>query len=163
MSITQDLRTRARHRGKTPWQLVKTIGRLEREADDNTCQMVAMATEIDTLTADRNRLAAQLDETVIAHQATIDELIEERDGLAAELAALKRRFAADIAIEANAYRIDVPQIGHRDTSAIEDQATTPIDVKPLWQALGIGTVTTVDTVTVIDNPNAADPANLPAA
>jgi hypothetical protein len=61
VSIAQDLRTRVRHRGKTPWQLVKTISRLEREADERTCHLVAMATENDELRAERNQLEAQLD------------------------------------------------------------------------------------------------------
>ena len=140
MSFTQDLRTRRKHRGKTPWQLVQTIGRLEREADATTCQMVAMATEIDELRADRNQLAAQLDEAALANQATVDALTEERDGLAEELAALKTKFGPQLAAEANANRVDVPPMV-RDTSAPEDQATAPIDVRPLWEALGVGPVT----------------------
>jgi len=137
VSITQDIRTRRKHRGKTPWQLVQTIGRLEREADAKDCEMVAMATEIDELTADRNRLAAQLDEAAIANQVTIDDLTAERDGLRDELAALKRRFGPQLAAEANANRIDVPPMV-RDTSAIEDQATGPINVRTLHEAAAAG-------------------------
>lgn len=151
MSISQDLRTRRKHRGKSPWQLVQTIGRLEREADEATCQMVAMATQVDELTADRNQLARKLDEAAIAHQATIDELTTERDGYAEELTALKRRFAAQIAVEANTHRVTVPPM-YRDTSDPADQATQPIDVKPLWEAFRLGTVTGVN------NPDAVDPA-----
>ncbi|MGW3196249.1 hypothetical protein ACWDBD_17015 [Streptomyces sp. NPDC001118] len=151
MTITQDLRTRRKHRGKTPFQLVQTIGRLEREADEATCQMVALATENDELRADRNRLAARLDDTAIAHQATVEGIEAERDGLAEELAKLKRRFAAQIAVEANVHRVDVPPM-YRDTSDPADQATAPIDVKPLWEAFKVGTVT------VVDNPDAANPA-----
>jgi uncharacterized coiled-coil DUF342 family protein len=137
VSIVQDLRTRRRHRGKSPWQLVQTIGRLEREADENTCQMVAMATENDELRTDRNRIAAQREEDAIAAAATIDNLTAERDGLAEELAALKHRFGAQIAAEANANRIDVPPMV-RDTSAIEDQATGPIYVRTLREAAAAG-------------------------
>ena len=64
---------------------------------------------------------------VIAHQATVDDLTAERDGLAEELAALKRRFGAQIAAEANATRVDVPPM-YRDTSDPADQATQPIPV-----------------------------------
>lgn len=123
MSIGQDIRTRRKHRGKTPWQLVQTIGRLEREADEATCQLVALATENDELRADRNQLAARLDETALANQATIDELQLENHELRTEVTALR-------AAAANATRVDVPPMV-RDTSAIEDQATQPI---PLWQA-----------------------------
>lgn len=151
MITAQDLRTRRKHRGKTPWQLVKTIGRLEREADEATCQLVALTTENDELRADCTWLAAQIDVTVIAHQATVDNLTAERDGLAEELAALKRRFGAQIAAEANANRVTVPPM-YRDTSDPADQPTAPIDVKPLWEALRLGTVT------VVDNPDAVDPA-----
>lgn len=123
MSIGQDIRTRRKHRGKTPWQLVQTIGRLEREADEATCQLVALTTENDELRADRNQLAARLDETVLANQATIDELRLENHELRTQVTALR-------AAAANANRVDVPPMV-RDTSAIEDQATQPI---PLWQA-----------------------------
>ncbi|MGW1135683.1 hypothetical protein [Streptomyces griseoluteus] len=139
MTITQDIRTRRKHRGKTPWQLVQTIGRLEREADQQTCHLVALATENDELRADRNRLANQLDETTVVHQATVDDLTAERDELRDELRALKRRFGPQLADDANTLAITVPPMV-RDTSDPADQATAPIDVKPLWTALGIGPV-----------------------
>ncbi|AWT42609.1 MULTISPECIES: hypothetical protein [Streptomyces] len=80
---------------------------------------------------------AEAEEIVVKQQADIDELTEERDELAEELAALKRRFAALLAVEANTHRIDVPPMV-RDTSAIEDQATEPIDVRPLQEAAALG-------------------------
>ncbi|NED75311.1 hypothetical protein G3I51_23910 [Streptomyces sp. SID9944] len=126
MSITQDLRTRRKHRGKTPWQLVQTIGRLEREADAATCQMVAMATEIDTLTAGYARLEADFDQAAIDYSTALDDLRQarkENDRLRAELA--------------TATAVTVPPMV-RDTSAIEDQATAPIDVRPLWVARDAG-------------------------
>lgn len=137
MSIIQDLRTRGRHRGKTRWQLVQTIGQLEREADAATCQLVAMATENDELRAERNQLKTQLDEQALAHQVTVDDLTDERNYLAEEVAHLRGKFAAQLAAEANANRIDVPPMV-RDTSAIEDQATGPIDVTALWEARDAG-------------------------
>jgi chromosome segregation ATPase len=80
---------------------------------------------------------AEAEEIVVAQLADIDELTAERDALAEELAALKRRFSAQLAAEANAHRIDVPPMV-RDTTAIEDQATGPIDVSPLWAARDAG-------------------------
>ena len=136
MSITQDIRTRAKHRGKTPWQLIQTIGRLEREADATACQMVAMATENDELRADRNRIAAEFDEQALAHQATVDRLTVHRDELLTEVTALKERFGPELAAEANANAIDVPPMARIGA----DQETVPqgIDVRPLWAARDAG-------------------------
>ena len=136
MSITQDIRTRAKHRGKTPWQLIQTIGRLEREADATACQMVAMATENDELRADRNRIAAEFDEQALAHQATVDRLTVHRDELLTEVTALKERFGPELAAEANANRIDVPRMARIGA----DQETVPqgIDVTTLWAARDAG-------------------------
>jgi seryl-tRNA synthetase len=130
VSIGQHFRTRGKHRGQTPRQLIQTIGRLEREADAAACQIVALATEVDQLTAERNQLSARFDETVLANQAAIDTLTLERDELLAQLAAAR-------AVEANAHRVTVPPMV-RDTTAIEDQATEPIPVLPLPEAAAAG-------------------------
>ncbi|MGW5173205.1 hypothetical protein ACWERY_02405 [Streptomyces sp. NPDC004082] len=74
MSIAQDLLTRAKHRGYTPWQLVQKIGRLEREANDYTCQLVALATEVDELHAERDQMERQLDEAGIDLSSALDDL-----------------------------------------------------------------------------------------
>ncbi|WP_432027406.1 hypothetical protein [Streptomyces sp. 1222.5] len=129
MSITQDLRTRAKHRGKTPWQLVQTIGRLERQADVRECELVGLATRVSELYAERNQLEQQLDEAGIELSGAREDLRQAREELAAYRAA-----------EANATRVDVPPMV-RDTSDPADQATAPIDVRPLWEALGVGPVT----------------------
>lgn len=89
----------------------------------------------------RQRLAAtaaqqaEAELVVVQQQADIDDLTAERDALAEEVAALKRRFGPQLAAEANAARIDVPPM-IRDTDDPADQATAPIDVRPLWEALG---------------------------
>ncbi|MFJ3812227.1 hypothetical protein ACIPWE_38430 [Streptomyces sp. NPDC090073] len=129
MSITQDLRTRRKHRGKTPWQLVQTIGRLERQADARECELVGLATRVSELYAERNQLEQQLDEAGIELSGAREDLRQVREQLAAYRAA-----------EANAHRVDVPPMV-RDTSDPADQATAPIDVRPLWEAIGIGPVT----------------------
>jgi seryl-tRNA synthetase len=130
MSIGQHFRTRGKHRGQTPRQLIQTIDRLEREANAATCQIVALTTEVDQLTAERNQLSARLDETTVANQAAIDTLTLERDELLAQLAAAR-------AAEANAHRITVPAMV-RDTSNPADQATEPIPVLPLREAAAAG-------------------------
>lgn len=61
----------------------------------------------------------------------------ERDEWMNEALALRARFGPQIAAEANANRIDVPPMV-RDTSAVEDQATGPIDVRALWEARDAG-------------------------
>jgi hypothetical protein len=86
-------------------------------------------------------------------QAEAIELTEERDHLDEALAALRRRFAVELAADANATAITVPLMV-RDTSAIEDQATGPIDVRTLWDALG-----TTDQTDPDDEPN--PPYDLP--
>lgn len=83
---------------------------------------------------------AQAAELVVKLQADVDDLTAERDQLAEELAALRLRFAPQLAAEANTARITVPPM-IRDTSAVEDQATGPIDVRTLWDAHGIRPVT----------------------
>jgi hypothetical protein len=74
---------------------------------------------------------------VVQQQADIDDLTAERDHWRDDALALRARFGAQLAAEANANRIDVPPM-IRDTSAIEDQATGPIDVRPLWAARDAG-------------------------
>lgn len=56
-----------------------------------------------------------------------------------EIVELRRRLAPLEAAEANANAVTVPSMV-RDTSNGADQATTPIDVRPLWDALGVGPV-----------------------
>ncbi len=80
---------------------------------------------------------AEAEELVVQLQADKDDLTAERDGIAEELAALKRRFAPLLAAEANAHAVTVPPM-QRDTSAIEDQATQPIPVMHLGVAAAAG-------------------------
>ncbi|MGW7053071.1 hypothetical protein [Streptomyces sp. NPDC054887] len=125
MSVAQDLRTRAKHRGFTPWQLVQKIGRLEREADDRTCQLVALTTAIGEFQAERNQLEAQLDTAGI-----------ELSGAREDLAAAHRELTELRAFKANVTAVDSPT-GHRDIDP-DDQPTHPagINVTTLREALG---------------------------
>lgn len=63
--------------------------------------------------------------------------LEEKAALAAELAWWRDKFGQQVADEINAERVTVPPMV-RDTSAMEDQATGPIDVRPLWAAADAG-------------------------
>jgi hypothetical protein len=79
----------------------------------------------------------EAEEIVVQQLADIDDLTAERDALAEEVLMFRARFGAQLAAEANANRVTVPPMV-RDTSAIEDQATGPIDVRALWQARDAG-------------------------
>ncbi|MFE0470570.1 hypothetical protein ACFW2V_02990 [Streptomyces sp. NPDC058947] len=85
-------------------------------------------------------MQAEAEELVVKQQADIDDLTAERDQWMAEALALKARFSAQLAVEANTHRIDVPPMV-RPIDGPEDEATAPIDVQPLWDALGIQPVT----------------------
>ena len=61
----------------------------------------------------------------------------DRDEWRDEALRLRAKFGPQLAAEANANRIDVPPMV-RDTSAVEDQATGPIYVQPLWDAADAG-------------------------
>lgn len=126
-------RSLGRHRGKTPAQL-------RSELDEATCHLVALATEIDELQAARTRLEAQVDEASIDYSGALEDLQqarEERDQWRDEALRLRAKFGPQLAAEANATRITVPPMV-RDTSALEDQATGPIDVRALWEARDAG-------------------------
>lgn len=126
MALLQDVRTKAKHRGLTPWQLVQKIARLDAALDEATCKVIELTTEVDELKAERNRLEDEFDKAAIDRSAALEDLAEAR----AELAELR-------AFKANATAATVPPM-QRDTSALADQATEPINVRPLWQALNLG-------------------------
>jgi hypothetical protein len=80
---------------------------------------------------------AEAELLVVQLQADIDDLTDERDEWRAEVLRFRARFGAQLAAEANAHRIDVPPM-FRDTSDPADQATGPIDVRPLREAAAAG-------------------------
>lgn len=80
------------------------------------------------------------------YKAAADQMEAERDEWRDEALALRARFGAQIAAEENTHRIDVPPMV-RDTSAIEDQATGPIYVQPLWDAAAAGLIGPTTAVT----------------
>ena len=82
-------------------------------------------------------MQAEAEELVVQQQADIDDLAAERDQWMAETLALKARFSAQLAAEANAHRITVPPMV-RPVDGPEDEATGPIDVTALWEARDAG-------------------------
>lgn len=131
-------RNRARHRGLTPRQLVQKISRLECEADNTACTIVGLATEVDELKRQRNDLKDSLDAVAIEYSGALEDLHVAKE-MNARLQAEIARLRADLA---NATAITVPQM-ERDTAAIEDQATAPIDVRTLRQAAEDGLLSPV--------------------
>lgn len=111
------------------------------------------------LTQDRNDVYAAWEFAEQARQEAemVAACIQaERDEWKAEALALRARFGPQIAAEANATRVTVPQMV-RDTSAFEDQATAPIDVRELRERFASGPV-----VSLHHSPQAANPAHVPA-
>lgn len=129
MSFTLPGRNRGRHRGLTPRQLAQKISRLECEADNTACALVGLATEVDELKQQRNDLKDSLDAVAIEYSGALEDIAIAKE-MNARLQAENARLRADLA---NATAITVPQM-ERDTAAIEDQATAPIDVRTLRQA-----------------------------
>lgn len=82
------------------------------------------------------RKQAEAEEIVVQQQADIDDLRAERDELLAEVLALRARFSAQLAAEANANRINVPPMVRIGA----DQDTHPhgINAMPLWEARDAG-------------------------
>jgi seryl-tRNA synthetase len=118
VNLAQDLRTRAKHRGMKPWELIQKIGRLEREADNTACQLIRLATEVDELKAERNTLRDDFDRAAIAYSGALEDrrtAVEEIAHLKAELTAAQSQVANATAIS------ELPQ--HISTQPV-----------PLWQS-----------------------------
>ncbi|MFD7705591.1 hypothetical protein [Streptomyces sp. NPDC059786] len=71
---------------------------------------------------------------VVCQQADIDDLTAERNALQSEVGFLRRKFAAELADEANAAAVDVPPMTRIGT----DQDTGAVDVTTLWDAADAG-------------------------
>ena len=106
---------------------------LEQGLDEVTCKLIALTTENDELKAERNRLEDDFDQAAIDRSAALEDLQAAQD----EIDYLRKRLAPFLSAQANANRVDVPPM-ERDTSAIEDQATGPINVTALWEARDAG-------------------------
>lgn len=121
----------------------RAVDEVERLRENEISLLTALHAAGDDITALRQKLTearqhqAEAELVVVCQQADIDDLKAERDALAEEVAGLKTMFGPQLAEEANANAITVP-IAIRDTSDPEDQATAPIDVRPLWEARDAG-------------------------
>ncbi|MFI7890955.1 hypothetical protein ACIFUY_06780 [Streptomyces sp. CACIS-1.16CA] len=88
--------------------------------------------------------------------ADLDMRTAERDQARDEIRQLHAQLAPYLAADANANAITVPT-AERDTTAFEDQATAPIDVRELQARFTAGPV-----VSLHHSPQAADPTHIPA-
>lgn len=114
-------------------RLKATVAKLQRwqeQANDYFARLLADRADVYACWQDEQQRRVEAEQGAA-------EMQSDRDEWRAEALALRARFGGQIAAEANASRITVPAM-HRDTSAIEDQATGPIDVRPLWEARDAG-------------------------
>lgn len=105
------------------------------------------------------RRQTEIEGIVTQQQTEIFDLSAERDHLAKELAALKARFVIEMAADANRDAVTVPP-AVRDTTAVEDQATGPIYVRPLQEAAEEGHLSPI--IRISTSGSSANPTHLPA-
>jgi peptidoglycan hydrolase CwlO-like protein len=113
---------------------------IERLRDENRRLLTIVAGSDDAFALLRQR-CAEAEELVVQLQADKEELTEERNQLVDEVRALRDELAPHRAAEANVNAVTVPPM-ERDTSAVEDQATAPIDVRTLREAADAGLLDT---------------------
>jgi len=106
-------------------------------ADDFFAILTQDRNEVYAAWEDERRKREDAEQAAAAMQSERDELLEECAEWRVEAQTLHARLAPFLAAEANANRVDVPPMV-RDTTAIEDQATGPINVTSLWQATDAG-------------------------
>lgn len=120
-----------RLRGPGTHRAVDEVERL-REANE---RLLVQLDEQGRRLADARAKRAEAEQTVVALDADLVERTDERDQLVAELDRLQALLAPYLAAEATAGAVTVPEMV-RDTSAPEDQATTPIAVTTLREHFG---------------------------
>lgn len=106
-------------------------------ADDYFALLVADRNQVYDAWRHEGRKRAEAEIAAGLMQSDRDQAIADREADAAELAELR-------AYKANVEAVTVPPM-ERDTRNGADQATGPIDVRPLWEAHGMGPVVQVST------------------
>lgn len=135
---------KARHAAELAKLRAENVALLERQAaaDDFFTLQDQYLTGLEADLAAEVQRRERSDEVLASYQVDLEEAAAESERLTDELLALRARFGPQMAAEANATAVTVPP-GFRDTGAIEDQATGPIYVQPLWDALNAGPTTAV--------------------
>ncbi|WP_329217453.1 hypothetical protein [Streptomyces microflavus] len=153
MSLTLGIRRTRKHRA------VDAVANLRDENRRLLTQLVGAHDHIgiqEQQLADERAGRAGAERVARCLVADLDERTGERDQARAEVVALRSQLAPYLAAEANANAVTVPA-AERDTTAFEDQATAPIDVRDLRDRFTAGPV-----VSLHHSPQAADPAHIPA-
>ncbi|WP_327335931.1 hypothetical protein OG384_04650 [Streptomyces sp. NBC_01324] len=143
-----------KHRAAKVAELKQKLKDQQAETSRAFGQLIGAADAIALLSqdlADVRVKRAEAEQVVVCLGASVEELTVERDELAAANKALRAQLAPYLAADANRNAVTVPD-SVRDTTAAEDQATTPIDVRPLWEAHGISPV-----IRIADAPSPGDP------
>ncbi|MFI7329289.1 hypothetical protein ACIBQ3_32220 [Streptomyces rubiginosohelvolus] len=153
-------------RSKPKHRAADKVVELKRQLKDQQAETVSAFGQLigaaDTIAILQHQLAdvrakqAEAEQVVVCLDADLRERTEERDQALADVAALRAQLAPFLAADANANAITVPP-SERDTTAFEDQATAPIDVRELQARFTAGPV-----VSLQFSPQAADPTHIPA-
>ncbi|MET4670751.1 hypothetical protein [Streptomyces sp. PvR018] len=144
-----------KHRLATRMELKRQLRDQQEQTSQAFGQLIGAGDTIATLEhqlVDVRAKRAEAEQVVVCLAADLDERTGERDQALAEIDRLQALLAPFLAAEANANAVTVPA-PIRDTAKFEDQATAPINVRPLWEAIG----------PVVRTEGSTDPAHLPAA
>lgn len=142
MALLQTARTKARHRGMSPWQLVQKIRVLDAALDETSCKVVELTTEVGELKAERTRMEGDFDQAAIDLSAALEDLalarteirqleaaVELRDQ---QIEDLERKVDIGIKAEAAAARTqEIPVITPVPLHRAPMAATSPVHV-PAW-------------------------------
>ena len=123
------------------------------ELRDENRRLLTIVAGSDDVVALLRQQAGEAEELVVQLQADVYDLTGERDRLAAENVRLRAELA-------NRDAVTVPPM-ERDTTAAEDQATAPIDVRSLREAADAGLLSPV--IRISTAGASADPGRAPAA
>ncbi|MFJ8923921.1 hypothetical protein ACIREK_31140 [Streptomyces sp. NPDC102415] len=144
MSLISVRTRRPKHRA------VDRLAELAAEKQSLINQLVGAAGHITRLELQLNESRAhraEAEQVAACTAADLEERTEQLDEARAELATTRALLAPYLAAEATAGAVTVPEM-ERDTAAMEDQATEPINVLPLWEAHGISPV-----IRIADTPS----------
>ncbi|WP_405461514.1 hypothetical protein OG786_29060 [Streptomyces sp. NBC_00101] len=139
--------SKARHRRADRAELQQELQQLRRQLVGAADVIAAQQRQLDEVRAH----LAEAEQVAVCVSADLEDRTVEHAEAVAEATYLRAQLAPYLAAEANAAAITVPD-AVRDTTAVEDQATAPIDVRPLWLALDVDRI-----VRVADAPAADDP------
>ena len=129
MSVLDAIKSHGRHRKLSRLELIEKLAETERERDQKTCELAALATQVDELKTERNQLQDQLDQAGIELSgARVDhaETVARIDARHAEIVAemqqqindLERRLEVGVLAEAAASKtqeIDARELQARFT------------------------------------------------